>query len=325
MKERTEMKLAVVGRVVETADIEGADRIIQARVACGDAGDWCGVVGKEIVVGQMVTVFLQDAVLPHDARWSFMERHKWRVRMARFKGVPSECVIIDGAPVGAIAGDDMTEALGVTKYSKPIPAGMAGDAVGPFPSFIPKTDEPNFQAAQDRMESLRDQPWEARLKCDGSSCTVWRDDAGLHVASRNWELREFTATGAENVYWRTARLYDWDALPEGIALQFEVVGPGVQGNPMGLSALEGRAFTAYDYVARERGDAVFLECVAHAVGMPSAPVVADGAGFDLSADDLRELAVRQTYPNGRPAEGVVIRGRFDQEISFKAISLAYKD
>lgn len=318
------MKLAVLGKVVETAEIDGADRIQQAKVDCADAGSWSGVVGKNVVVGNVVTVFLQDAVLPPDPRWAFMERHKWRVRMARFKGVPSECVILSIGHSG-LPGDDFTEVLGVTKYSKPVPAGMAGDAVGPFPSFIPKTDEPNFQAVPEMVDELLGQRYRARMKCDGSSCTVWKDKAGeLHVASRNWELREFTATGAENVYWRAARLYDWSRLPAGIAIQFEVVGPGVQGNPMGLSRIEGRAFTAYDFNAHKRlpwGDVAYF---AQDAGMPEAPMVAHGDFFDLSPDKLREMASGLKYPNGKYAEGVVIRS-YDQSISFKVLSLNYKD
>lgn len=318
------MALAVSGKIIETFSIDGADRIIRAVVDCGDSGRWSGVVGKEMKVGDMVTAFLQDAVLPPDERWAFMERHKWRVRMARFKGVPSECVIV-AATSDTPVGTDLSDALGVTKYSKPIPAGMAGDAVGAFPSFIPKTDEPNFQAAKELVEALRGNPYEARLKCDGSSCTVWADEDGtLHVASRNWELREFTATGAENVYWRAARKYDWSRLPNGIALQFEVVGPGVQGNPMGLKELEGRAFNCHDYKEHRREDSESLEFVADAVGIPVAPVVAFGHEFELTADDLREIADGQRYPSGKPAEGVVIRS-LDQKISFKVISLEYKD
>lgn len=318
------MKLAVIGRVTQTRAIEGADRIQQAFVDCADAGCWSGVVGLEVSVGQAVTVFLQDAVLPPDPRWAFMARHKWRVRMARFKGVPSECVIVPGAP-DMTAGIDLTEALGVTKYSKPIPAGMAGDAVGTFPSFIPKTDEPNFQSVPELVEALRGKPYEIRLKCDGSSCTVWLDDDGeLHVASRNWELREFTATGAENVYWRAARKYDWSQLAPGIAVQFEVVGPGVQGNPMGLKELEGRAFTGYDYLTHRRVWAKSIEGIAESVGIPLAPVVEYGDVFDLGPDDLRDIADSQKYQNDKPAEGVVIRS-LDHTISFKVISLNYKD
>ena len=146
--------MAVIGSIVETATIEGADRIQQAVVVCGASGKWTCVVGKDMAVGDTVTVFLQDAVLPPDPRWAFMEKHHWRVRMARFKGVPSECVIIPGAP-DMPAGTDLTEALGVTKYEKPIPAAMSGDAVGAFPSFIPKTDEPNFQTVPEMVAAKR--------------------------------------------------------------------------------------------------------------------------------------------------------------------------
>ena len=322
------MKLAVIGRVVETAEISGADRIQQAFVDCGDAGRWTGVVGKDIEAGNMVTVFLQDAVLPPDPRWAFMEKHKWRVRMARFKGVPSECVIIPvcfGLESGIDhVGADITEALGVTRYSKPIPAGMAGDAVGPFPSFIPKTDEPNFQSVPELVEAMRGQPYEVRMKCDGSSCTVWNDEDGvLHVASRNWELREFTASGAGNVYWRAARLYDWSKLPQGVAMQFEVVGPGIQGNPMGLHSLEARAFTAYDFKEHMRLQSQYLELIAVEVGIPMADLVSMSPCFDLSDDQMREIASSLKYRSGKHAEGVVIRSP-DQNISFKVISLDYK-
>lgn len=175
--------MAVIGRIVETASIEGADRIQQAVVVCGASGKWTGAVGKDMAVGDTVTVFLQDAVLPPDPRWAFMEKHHWRVRMARFKGVPSECVIIPGAP-DMPAGTDLTEALGVTKYEKPIPAAMSGDAVGAFPSFIPKTDEPNFQTVPEMVEYLAEGNWYAAEKADGSSTTAWVDEHGaLHVAN----------------------------------------------------------------------------------------------------------------------------------------------
>lgn len=80
--------LAVIGCIIETAAIEGADFIQQAIVDCGPAGKWQGVVGKEIAVGDTATVFLQDAILPPDPRWAFMEKHQWRVRMSRLPGTP---------------------------------------------------------------------------------------------------------------------------------------------------------------------------------------------------------------------------------------------
>lgn len=323
------MKLAVVGKISELLSIEGADRIKQAKVVCGDAGKWSGVVGLDVEVGELVTVFLQDAVLPPHERWAFMEQRKWRVRMMRFKGVPSECLIIKGPSLDANVGTDLTEVLGVKKHEKPVPIALAGEMVGAFPSFLPKTDEPNFQTL-DFAALMASGPWYATEKCDGTSCTAWVDEEGLHVASRNWELREFTESGAGNVYWKTARKYGLDRLTAGTALQFEICGPGIQKNPMGLKEIEARAFTVHDFIGHRCAlpvQELIRTCdeleipVARMVG-----VVNDNRTPQkqpITADTLRLLADFE-YPNGQPAEGVVIRA-VDQSWSFKVINLDYND
>ena len=318
-------KLAVVGKITELKTIEGADRILQAIVVCGDAGKWSGVVGLNHQVGELVTVFLQDAVLPAgNERWAFMEKFKYRVRMARFKGVASECVIIPGAPDMPV-GTDLGEALGVTRFYKPLPASMAGDAIGNFPSFIPKTDEPNFQTVPELVERMQSEAFVITLKCDGSSCTAWNDEDGnLHVASRNLELREFNAAGAGNIYWRAARKYDMSQLPAGMALQFEVVGPGIQSNPMGLTDVEGRAFTLYSFAHHQRQSYALMDAVRHAIGIPIADNIGYAPnGWEHDADSLRKLA-EVKYPNGKHGEGIVIRAS-DSSWSFKVINLLYKD
>lgn len=318
-------KLAVIGKIISLESIAGADRIQLATVVCGDAGKWSGVVGLNHHAGERVLVFLQDAVLPaDDERWEFMEKFKWRVRMARFKGVPSECVIVHCAadlPVGT----DVAEELGVTKYTKALPESMAGDAVGDFPSFIPKTDEPNFQTIADLHSIIEANVWIARIKYDGSSGTAWNDNEGnLHVASRNLELREFNAKGAGNAYWRAARKYDMSKIPVGCALQFEVVGPGIQGNPLGLTEVEARAFTLYDFVNHKRRGEVDLVDACDATGVPIATAhFTFGHGATFNSEALRRLAEIK-YPNGKHGEGLVFRTT-DHRISFKVINLLYKE
>lgn len=314
------MKLAVIGKVNKTIEIDGADKIQQVEVVCGDAGKWSGVCAKSLKTGDRVTVFLQDALLPPDPRWAFMESRKWIVRMCRFMKVPSECLILEGAPEGDI-GTDLTELMGVTKYSKPIPAGMGGDAVGAFPSFIPKTDEPNFQTV-DWESLMAGTVWYASEKADGTSCTVWRDEAGLHVASRNLELREYTASGAANLYWETAKKYDWSFLPDGMAAQFEIIGGKVQGNPMGVAnGMEGRLFTLYDYKNHKRIAKTELDQTAALIGMKVAPIVFAN-GVPPTLEKLRKISSIK-YQNGKAGEGVVIRD-YKNTWSFKVINLDYK-
>ena len=319
------MKLAVIGTVTSVHEIEGADRIHQAIVSCGDEGTWSGVVGKDIGLFSRVIVFLQDAILQPSDRWAFMERHKWRVRMARFKGVPSECVIVqaEGEESLLLDGSDVTEMFGVTKYEKPIPAAIAGDVRGNFPSFIPKTDEPNFQRVRDLEELMHGSDWVATLKYDGTSCTVWNDDDGMHVCSRNLELKEFTASGANNVYWQAARKFGLERLPHGFALQFEVVGPGIQANPMGLTELEIAAFTLYNIAERRRAHFGALVGICQGLEIPMASIVAAGSGFP-GHDAIRDMSSAVEYGEGAPGEGLVFRD-VNSLYSFKAISLDYKN
>lgn len=319
------MKLAVIGTVTAVHSIEGADRIQQAIVSCGDEGVWSGVVAKDMAVGAVVVVFLQDALLPPNERWEFMSKHKWRVRMARFKGVPSECVIVPaiGAELFAVDGADATEPLGVTKYEKTVPGSVGGDARGNFPDFIPKTDEPNFQRVRDLERQMDGSDWVVTLKYDGTSCTVWHDDEGMHVCSRNLELKEFTETGAGNVYWQAARKYRLDEIGHGFAVQFEVYGPGIQGNPMGATEIKIAVFTAYDIQRQRRAHFGVLAALCDAADLPMATVVAAGSGV-VSAENLRFMADSARYENGKQAEGIVVRD-INSTWSFKVISLDYKD
>jgi len=319
-------EVAVIGKIVALEPIANADKILKATVVCGPAGKWVGVVGLDHHLNELVTVFLQDALLPPSDRWPFMERHKWRVRMARFKGVPSECVIVAGAPAEE-PGYDLSKELGVTKYSKPLPESMTGEAIGNFPSFIPKTDEPNFQTVPELVERMATETWVVTLKCDGSSCTAWNDEQGnLHVASRNLELREFNATGAGNSYWRVARKYDMSKLPPGMALQFEVVGPGIQSNPMGLPAIDGYAFTLYDWTQHKKVDDIDFRIVCRKIGIPVAPVIHMVKGTEFRIAEAKEDVLRKMaevkYPNGKHGEGIVIRA-IDSSWSMKVINLLY--
>jgi len=319
--------LAVIGKIINLSAIKDADRIMRAEVVCGESGKWTGVVGLNHHVGELVTVFLQDAILPPNDRWAFMEKSKWRVRMSRFRGCPSECLIISGAPDMPI-GTDLTEALGVTKYEKALPASMTGEAVGNFPSFLPKTDEPNYQTVEWR-ELLSGGNWYATQKADGSSCMAWVDEDGLHVASRNLELREFgslnhmTSThcnqGKTNSYWIAARKYQLEDMPVGTAVQFELIGEGIQSNPMGIKGIEGRMFGAFkrDWDGRW-----------HRVGRDEFPNVMPLAELHpveiYETEEHLRSAAEIKYANGNHGEGLVFRSH-DQIWSFKVINLLYKD
>ena len=111
--------LVYVGKIVEIHPIPGADLIDAATVVCGSGGIWRGVVPKGIRQDK-VLVYLPDAVVPNTPQFAFMEQHKYRVKQRMFKGVPSECLIMDPCGIDAPIGADLTDTMNVTKYEKPM-------------------------------------------------------------------------------------------------------------------------------------------------------------------------------------------------------------
>ncbi len=328
-------KLAYVGRIVQVGPVPNADRLDRAQVDCLSGGLWWGVVGRgQFALGDSCVVYLQDAILPQTPEFEFLKKYRYRVRMQKLRGVPSE-VLIMPLPDEAmgnlrVPGTDATEVLGVKKFEKPV----AGAKLGArrktyFPPFIPKTDEPNFQRARHLLEVLRTVPCYMTTKCDGSSATFYKKDGVFGVCSRNLEL--FPEDG--NAFWDTARRYKLDELlDEGFALQAELVGPGVQGNPMGLTQLELRVFNVfkigYGYL-----DFKFAQAMAADLYVPFVPVLGGvDASFSLEGldDDLIRKLAEGYYPNGSPREGIVIRPLTEmthegERVSVKVINLLYKE
>ena len=324
------MGVVYVGQIVELLPIEKADRLELAKVFCGDAGTWLGVVKKDdFHIGQRVETYLQDALLPHEERFSFMEKRHWRVSMARFRGAPSECLVMPQTTTGFQVGDDITEAVGATKYEKPIPVELRGRVAGAFPIYIPKTDQPNFQAVPEMVEVMRNGrlAWTASGKVDGTSCTAFLHDGEFGVCSRNWQKVD-----DGNIYYEMAKKYHVEAVLRDIffdaAIQFEIVGPGIQKNPLGLTEVEIRVFDVYDISAKEYldFDTMSLVCFNR---LPRVDEVASGlsSSFPQTDEELRALAIGK-YPAGGQREGVVIRPMYTtyvdgERISFKVLNMEY--
>lgn len=94
--------------------------------------DWpTGQLGAYIVPDSVV-----DTTRP---AFAFLAGHE-RVRVRRFRGVLSQGLLIP-APDGAQLGEDVAEALGVTRYEPPpLPVGSGGEAESPPPGYRPVYD-----------------------------------------------------------------------------------------------------------------------------------------------------------------------------------------
>lgn len=317
--------LVYVGKVVSLDPIENADFIACATVVCGAGGKWKGVIRKQdIALDDRCLVYLPDALIPKNEQMKFMESSGWRVKMRRFKGAPSEVVImplLGDKLQSAYIGEDFTEICGVTKYHKPIPAHLQGKAKGHFPSFIPKTDELNYQRYGDLVEALHGDFYYITEKADGSSTTAYRYKGQFGLCSRNLELER----NEENGYWKVAMKYQLEEkLPEGYALQWETCGPGIQSNPMELSEIDGFAFSAYKIDEHRYLEMTELWSLLDGLKFPSCRVLKVDSCFNK--EEVATLGEGK-YANGKEREGVVVRSqvnRYGKPISFKVINLNYE-
>lgn len=154
-------KLVTVRRIDALDPIPGADAIEVATVE-----GWKLVVKRgEFQVGDKCVYFEIDSFLPTgNPAWQFLVDKSSRtfngvvghkLRTVKLRGQISQglALRLDGFPQIAVDTDrdtDLSELLGVEKWEAPLPAELAGQAEGLFPSFIQKTD-------QERCQNLRRQ------------------------------------------------------------------------------------------------------------------------------------------------------------------------
>lgn len=317
--------LVYIGKIIQLDPIPGADFIVSATVICGKGGKWKGIVRKsDFKVGSLCQVYLPDALIPECEEMAFMKASNWRVKMRRFKGAPSEVVIMPDELYysgGTEIGRDITQEKSVTKYHKPISPHLQGLAKGDFPSFIPKTDEPNYQRDPELVHSLIGKPWYMTEKADGSSTTAFKYKGEFGLCSRNLEL----VRNPDNGYWKVAEKYKVEEkLPEGIAIQWETCGPGIQSNPMGLKEIDGFMFSAYNITEHRYLTFEELKKLSLDIGFPMVKLIEWGHSFIPHGIETRGEGV---YSNGKQREGVVIRSQHNYPsapVSFKVINLGFE-
>lgn len=337
-------KLASIQMVQSIEPIVNADAIELVHIQ----GWQCVTKKGEFAPGDL-GVFLEiDAIPPDEDRFRFLwtpktatdsapvtRPDKFRIRTMRLRGALSQGLFLP-VPVfpelggGVSAGEDVTEALGVAKYEPPPPTGM-GDWRASFPALLPKTDEMRVQSVPEVLEEMRGLPYVATLKYDGTSATFLVDpfrNAEFHVCSRNQSIRD-----GGNLYWDMARKYDIETILRAnprYAVQAEIVGPGIQKNPLGLKEVSLFVFNIYD-MERARylnhGDAqAFLA----EVRLPAVETVERGDRFDHTLTSLLSLAEGRYAGTGNEREGIVVRPLTETHsavlggrLSFKVISNAF--
>lgn len=325
----TMRKLARIERVAKVSPIPDADSIEVATVQ-----SWNVVIKKgEFKEGDLCVYCEIDSFLPVREEFEFLrkssfkkmeDKEGFRLRTLKLRGQVSQGLllqlsIIDNGQQYPV-GYEVTDLLGITKYEPPIPAGTEGTIKGGFPSFISKTDEERIQNLADEYGSYKNTEFYATEKLDGTSITCYTYEGSFGVCQRNYELEE-----ANNMYWETvARLGIKEKLMQlnkNIALQGELIGPSIQGNPYQLKERTIKVFSVFDidngrYYKFEEFTALTKE-----LSIDTVPLIETSMKLPETIDMLLQFADGKSALNPQTnREGLVLRSLSGTWISFKVIS-----
>lgn len=176
--------------------------------------------------------------------------------------------------IASVRDRDFSELLGVIKYEPPIPAQLAGQVKGSFPSIIRKTDQERYQNMMHEICEDIDAVYEESVKFDGASMTTYHDPEGTGgVCSRNFEMKTSEGVNDDNSMVKLARecglLEALKSFPH-LAVQGELMGPAIQGNREQLKVHKYFVFDIYDiwkgeYLAPTERREVFAQIQAAAM------------------------------------------------------------
>jgi RNA ligase (TIGR02306 family) len=257
-------KLATIQRILSLSPIPDADAIEVAQIL-----GWKVVVKKgEFHTGELVVYCEIDSLMPEREEFEFLRNSKFRIRTVKLRGQISQgiCFPLDILPIeikwhikeleksrltlhdqaDSPVGLDVTEELGIEKYEAPIPAELAGDAKGGFPSFMIITDEDRIQILPHIPLEYIGQKFITTEKLDGSSGSFYWKNGLFGVCGRNYEYYE----SLTNSFWKFARQNYLEeklgVIGRNLGLQGEIIGEGIQKNKYKLKGQTVRFFRMFD-------------------------------------------------------------------------------
>lgn len=333
----SDRKLATIRRISELKPIEGADKIELAII-----DGWQSVVKKgEYNVGDLVVYLEVDSWVPHGiAPFLTKSGHLpkiyqgvegQRLKSIKLKGEISQGLLLNIELMSGTVpeeGSDVTDFLGILKWEKEIPANLRGVQRGNFPTEVYKTDQERIQNLANKLEEFKQYTWEVTEKLHGSSMTIYVDSEDvMHVCSRNIDLVETE----DNTYWQVARKIFDEAKINAIgydmykiAIQGELVGPGINGNQYDLTEADFYLFDMQQVAfAKDRYAPGFVRRdFAKDCNIKHTPVIDEAFVIpsEWTVQDLLTFAEGASKINASEREGLVFKCNENPEISFKVVS-----
>lgn len=330
-------KLATIRKIDDIRPIEGADAI-----ECAVIGGWTVVVKKgEFQVGQLATYIEIDSWVPTELA-PFLSKGKEpreynlvqgeRLRTVKLRGQLSQGLLlpiaedtIKGAGILLTEGLDVSEHLGIQKWEAPVNAQLAGITRGNFPTAVPKTDQERIQNLTRELQkwTMDEATWEVTEKLDGSSCTFYLDGEGeFHVCSRNLDLKQ----DENNSFWKAAIHYNIEGTMRtfgllNVAIQGELIGEGIQGNPYDIKGQEFYCFDMYDVKLGDYMKPNDRRATCEFMKIKHVPVIEKNWRLVENTATLLSIAEQKSELNAKTErEGIVFKNNNTHHVSFKAIS-----
>lgn len=341
--------LASIQIVNAVEPIANADAIERIRVL----GWWVVSKKGDYRPGDKLVYCEIDSLLPERPEFEFLRASSFkhaqfdssgvtarsagfRIKTVKLRGQISQgiCFPLSILPPDAPreAGTDVTDLLGVFKWEPPVPVCLSGKTKGPFPSFLPKTDEIRVQVLEAALHRHRGKTFYVTEKLDGTSFTAFLRQGEFGLCSRNQWLDE---TDETNVLARTALALKLEEklrraaerLGFDLAVQAEVIGPGIQKNKYAQPTATMRVFNVLNVHTVQLLDHEIMLRLLDEMQLESVPQLGM-LELDHTVDELVAFSEGRSVLN--PAvqrEGVVLRPlveEYDEDIggrlSFKAIN-----
>jgi len=339
-------KMASIRRIDDIRPIENADAI-----ECAVVGGWTVVIKKgDFAVGDLAVYCEIDSWIPTELA-PFLSKGKEpreyegvrgeRLRTVKLRGQLSQGLLLPlsevakfgpdqdvgfHVPVTWAEGEDVSEALGIKKWEMQVPAQLAGQVRGNFPSLIPKTDQERVQNLVKEIAAAAESgaEFEVTEKLEGSSMTCYVIRGEFGVCSRNLDLKR----DEHNTFWKVAIEEDIEEkmrqFGEDFAIQGELIGPGIQGNIYKMSKPEFHVFDVYNVTRGVYLTPAQRRALIDKMGLKHVPVLL--VDKDVLINDVQEILTwaegKSKLNENQEREGIVFK-EVNGGMTFKAISNKY--
>ena len=309
------MREATIQKIIDVKPVDNSD-FLDVVIVLG----WAVVTKRgDFKAGDYCVYIALDSIVPQKPEFEFLRKDNFRIRTKKLRGQLSQGIIfpLDILNTDAIRilqndmnkeGCDVSEALGVIHYEKPIPVEMKGLIRGNFPPYVPKTDENRIQNYPGVVDELKGIKVYSTCKMDGTSWTCVYHNGNFQVCTRNMSLK--LEGNDDNIYVRMAKKYDLqnklEKYGKNIAIQAELCGPGIQKNHIELKEHQLYVFNVYFIDERRYGNVKDIIEICVDFEIPMVPVLNI---WELKEGMVELLEMAEGYYEGTKnfREGIVIR------------------